>query len=318
MSTSVVSDQATSTNSPLDIFMATKHPASMTGAKVGDNIDIILKAAGVAPPKRDGPERDLYIGCSAMDINKKVFGEYADISAKVYSWVTRKDAPPNVLFHWALIVGDYVHELSYDDHYYNFYENKPFVPTAKRGDKDYYRLYRLGTTKFNDAAIVEEGVKAIAEPLMLPRYDVRLNNCQKFVVELVKLICVPGRKMVTTTYGWSEQAAAEPIVMRMHKAIMIPDGATEEEIQALKAKAREEEEEEYQAELAKLEKKKAEKQNAAKEAAMEDLVADIEGLMAAGEVEGQFPDPATNTRISEVVFLESVEDSKEAEPESKV
>lgn len=127
----------------------------MIGEKVGSNINVVPQTEG---PLRVDQPRDVFIGCSAMDINKKLFGAYVDISAKVYKLISLGgQAPPNVTFHWAVIVGDYVHELNYDDHYYNFYENKPFVRSAKKGDKGYYRLYRVGTTKCNDTAIVEDG-----------------------------------------------------------------------------------------------------------------------------------------------------------------
>ncbi|KAF7336492.1 DUF862-domain-containing protein [Mycena sanguinolenta] len=105
-------------------------------------------------------------------------------------------APPNHTFHWGVIVGDYVHELSYDDHYFNTYENKLIKVIRDKLHRDEYRLYPVGTTHFNDAAITEEGVKAIDAPYMLPRYHVRTNNCHKFVIELLNLICDPGRKKV--------------------------------------------------------------------------------------------------------------------------
>jgi len=142
-----------------------------------------------------------------MDINKQIFGRLADGVAKFTAWFGIEPRP-NVLFHWAVIVDDYVHELHIDPNYYNIYVNKPAEavdPNNKlyRGD---YRLYKVGTTRLNDAAIVEEGVKAIAKPHMEPVYEVRKNNCHKFVIELLNLICDANRKKVMTTYAFNIDA----------------------------------------------------------------------------------------------------------------
>ena len=155
-----------------------------------------------------------------MDINKHIFGRLTDGVAKLVTWFGGVPRP-NVIFHWGVIVGDYVHELNYDAHYYNMYENKPAeaVVPGKQLHRGAYRLYKVGTTRFNDTAIVEEGVKAIAEPHMKPVYHVRTNNCHKFVIELLNLICDANRKKVTTTFAIlvSEDSGQESEMQEMLK-----------------------------------------------------------------------------------------------------
>ena len=170
---------------------------------MGSNVDVIRSAEGAAPASRNDPQRDVFIACSPMDINKHIFGRLTDVVAKLVTWFGGVPRP-NVLFHWGVIVGDYVHELNYDAHYYNMYENKQaeVVNPESKLHRGAYRLYKVGTTRFNDAAIVEEGVKAIAEPYMTPVYHVRTNNCHKFVIELLNLICDANRKRVMTTFGF--------------------------------------------------------------------------------------------------------------------
>ncbi|KAF7356348.1 DUF862-domain-containing protein [Mycena venus] len=305
----------TSTDSAFDIFQTLKHPAEYVGEKVGHNIDVITTAAGVAPASRTEAPREVFIACSPMEINKKFLGPLTDGVARVIS-LFGGVAPPNLTFHWAVIVGDYVHELSYDDHYYNTYENKAVKVVHDRLHRDEYRLYPVGTTRFNDAAIVEEGVKAIDAPHMLPRYEVRTNNCHKFVIELLNLICDPGRTKVTTSYGWSRMEVDdndwEPLPMMTY---YVPEDATDEEVAQIKAKAEAEHAERVAEFHARQEQKKqaraarkaareqaeAAREQAEKQAAMQDILANAEELMARSEAEQQIPEPATTVAEDELV-----------------
>jgi len=61
----------------------------MTGGKLKSNENVIT-----GTPNHSSYPRTLYIGCSPMDINKKIFGSYADISAKVYKLITQ-ETPEN-------------------------------------------------------------------------------------------------------------------------------------------------------------------------------------------------------------------------------
>jgi hypothetical protein len=73
---------------------------------------VITSAAGVTPASRTEAPREVFIGCSPMEINKKLLGPFVDITARAMSKVGIT-APPNLTFHWA-VVGDYVHELNYE------------------------------------------------------------------------------------------------------------------------------------------------------------------------------------------------------------
>ncbi|KAJ7137903.1 hypothetical protein C8R44DRAFT_975861 [Mycena epipterygia] len=288
----------TSTDSAFGILQTVKHPAEYVGQKVGHNVDVITNAAGVAPASRTEAPREVFIACSPMEINKKVLGPLVDGVARVIS-AFGGTAPPNLTFHWGVIVGDYVHELNYDDHYYNTYENKAVKVVHDRLHRDEYRLYPVGTTCFNDVAIVEEGVKAIDAPHMLPRYEVRTNNCQKFVIELLNLICDPGRKKVTTSFGWNAIEAADDVELLPTLYYRVPKDATDEEAAQIKAKA-EAEHAERVAELDARQRQKkqakavykAAREQAEKQAAMQDILDDAQELMTRSETEQQIPEPA--------------------------
>jgi hypothetical protein len=107
---------------------------------------------GVAAAARDCEPRDVIIGC----VETRMLREYG-IGGLVDGYATLKaalggDPQPNLLFHWAVIVGGYVHELDFErDDKLNFYQNKPLDGHVQ------FRTYWVGRTRFNDAAIVEEG-----------------------------------------------------------------------------------------------------------------------------------------------------------------
>jgi len=237
-----------------------------------------------------------------MEINKKFLGPFVDGAARVMSAVGFT-APPNLTFHWAVIVGDYVHELNYDAHYYNTYENKAVKVVHDKLHRDEYRLYPVGTTCFNDAAIVEEGVKAIDAPHMLPLYEVRTNNCQKFVIELLNLICDPGRRKVTTSFKWDATRVQEELEP-WPRAYAVPIDATDEEVAQIKAKAEAEHAERVAEFHARQEQKKAAQQAALeveKQAAMQDILDNAQELMTRSEVEQQIPEPLTAVTKDELV-----------------
>jgi hypothetical protein len=131
---------------------------------------------------------------------------------------------------------------------------------------------------------------------MKPLYDVRHNNCQKFVIELLNLICEPGRRKVMTSFKWSAIEKSESPVFR--KMVLYPQDATKEEIEALQAEA----DAEYAARVAEKKRKREEARKAreAREAEearaaeakaqpvpMEELLQSTLELMARGEEEGQ-------------------------------
>jgi hypothetical protein len=155
--------------------------------------------------------------------------------------------------------------------------------------RDEYRLYPVGTTCFNDATIVEEGVKAIDEPHMLPLYEVRTNNCQKFVIELLNLICDPRRKKVTTSFQWNARQVQEELEPWMG-AYAVPIDATDEEVAQIKAKAEAEHAERVAEFHARQEQKKATQQaalEAEEQVVMKDILDNVQELMTRSEVEQQ-------------------------------
>ncbi|KAF8601275.1 hypothetical protein BDV93DRAFT_545948 [Ceratobasidium sp. AG-I] len=170
----------------LDIFRR-----GTEGSKTGVNVNAILEAT---PSHTDEP-REVFIGFTPMQLHKTMLGSLIGRAAGAIGWSSDKPPPPNPTYHWAVIVGDYLHELSYDDGHYNTYENKNAKEYMKTKP---FKLFPVGNTQFNDWAIWQAGEKAIAGPPMVPIYNVWNNNCQSFVIELLNLICGPDRTLVLT------------------------------------------------------------------------------------------------------------------------
>ncbi|EMD38597.1 hypothetical protein CERSUDRAFT_113779 [Gelatoporia subvermispora B] len=165
---------------------------------------LLPKGANVVPyetPRRDDEPRKVYVACAPMDINQRLLGDNADFIA-TFAERLGLEAPPNPTFHWAVIVGDYVHELDYDDtrHRCILYQTQKYVPKE-------WRINEVGTTRFSDYAIVEAGQQGI--DMMRPKYNVWDNNCQKLVINILDLICEGGRQKLWTTFAWDAIESAE-------------------------------------------------------------------------------------------------------------
>ncbi|KAF4623584.1 hypothetical protein D9613_001456 [Agrocybe pediades] len=98
--------------------------------------------------------------------------------------------------HWAVFVGGYYHELGADTNMKVVYQNGKF------GDEQ-FDLEDVGYTTFNDQAIVNAGNIAIKQ--MDQDYGLINNNCQRFAINLLNIICQVGRKRLDTSYAPAQQ-----------------------------------------------------------------------------------------------------------------
>ncbi|KAK4188162.1 hypothetical protein QBC35DRAFT_383276 [Podospora australis] len=103
---------------------------------------------------------------------------------------------PDLTHHWAVRVGDWYHQLQATslNGGDNYYDNQKYDGAAGQWDE-----WTVGETKFNDAAIASAGIQVIND--MDPIYNAYNNNCQKFTINLLNLICRNGRKKVRTSYS---------------------------------------------------------------------------------------------------------------------
>jgi len=162
--------------------------------KLPQNGNTILQ--GPIEPLSDA--RKLCVVFSQMAIHRNMIGEGINIIGNLTESLGL-GRPPNPTYHWGLLVGDYVHELSCDETTHpgfvlNFYRNVKYV-------KGEWEVYEVGRTFYPDWAINLAGIQAIEE--MHPLYNYWHNNCQSFVINLLNIVSSGSRKHL-----WSMQAIA--------------------------------------------------------------------------------------------------------------
>ncbi|OAR01214.1 hypothetical protein LLEC1_00170 [Akanthomyces lecanii] len=100
---------------------------------------------------------------------------------------------PDPTQHWAVLVGDYVHQLWMDESFHVIYIND-------RIKRDEWKTFSVGQTRFNDDALRRAGetvIAAIREKA--PAYNLISNNCQTYALQLLDAIKVGTRKEFGTT-----------------------------------------------------------------------------------------------------------------------
>ncbi|KLO13382.1 hypothetical protein SCHPADRAFT_928563 [Schizopora paradoxa] len=113
---------------------------------------------------------------------------------------------PNPTHHWAVLVGDYIHELNADTSLDVVYQNYRY----NTGELWYSK--EIGTTRFSDEALRIAGEKAIAA--MEGSYNLVHNNCQKFALGMIDLIIEGPREKFMTTYSPAAVVAEPKFIMR--------------------------------------------------------------------------------------------------------
>ncbi|TQV90469.1 hypothetical protein V2A60_010458 [Cordyceps javanica] len=100
---------------------------------------------------------------------------------------------PDPTQHWAVLVGDYVHQLWMDESFDVIYING-------RINREEWKTFSVGQTRFNDDALRRAGemvITTIREKT--PGYNLISNNCQTYALQLLDAIKVGARKEFGTT-----------------------------------------------------------------------------------------------------------------------
>jgi hypothetical protein len=134
-------------------------------------------------------ERKVYIGY--RPIGGPGVGLIHTFTGGPVTWLEKTGKwPPNPRYHWCVIVGSWYHQLQAT----NLNGGDNYYDNQKTSSWDLWNTYEVGKTKFNDKAIAEAGIKAIAG--MPQAYNLKNNNCQTFVIKVLNMICRAGRKKV--------------------------------------------------------------------------------------------------------------------------
>ncbi|KAF2228793.1 hypothetical protein EV356DRAFT_497453 [Viridothelium virens] len=100
---------------------------------------------------------------------------------------------PDPTQHWAVIVGDYCHQLWMDEDLDIIYINEKLV-------KDKWTKYEVGKTKLNDEAVRQAGEMVIFQMREKQKaYNLISNNCQNFASNMLDAVQVGKHKELGTS-----------------------------------------------------------------------------------------------------------------------
>lgn len=142
-------------------------------------------------PIHDGDPRPVEIGWHPVGgLAGKWFADNTGLGKLITERINKYPDPTQ---HWAVLVGDYVHQLWMDESFHVIYINDKIK-------REEWKTFSVGQTRFNDDALRRAGetvIAAIREKT--PAYNLISNNCQTYALQLLDAIKVGGRKEFGTT-----------------------------------------------------------------------------------------------------------------------
>lgn len=110
---------------------------------------------------------------------------------------------PDPTQHWAVLVGDYCHELWMDEHLNVIYINE----SLKREE---WRTFEVGQTRFSDEALRQTGEMVIYNMRQhRPAYNLISNNCQNFATNLLDAIQIGAHREFGSTFAIYSRATGK-------------------------------------------------------------------------------------------------------------
>ncbi|KAK5658044.1 hypothetical protein OQA88_2600 [Cercophora sp. LCS_1] len=145
-----------------------------------------------SPSVRDAP-RPVHIGWHPVaGLAGKWFAEETGLGKFITDKIHKYPDPTQ---HWAVLVGDYGHELWMDEDLTVIYINE-VVEWSE------WQTFEVGTTTFNDEAIRQASEMAIYNMrTQRPAYNLISNNCQTFALALLDAIQVGSSRKFATSHA---------------------------------------------------------------------------------------------------------------------
>ncbi|KAH8601491.1 hypothetical protein B0O99DRAFT_681507 [Bisporella sp. PMI_857] len=107
---------------------------------------------------------------------------------------------PDPTQHWAVLIGEYAHQLWMDEHFHVIYTNEKIVPTE-------WHTFEAGKTRFTDEALRQAGEMIIHRMReKRPAYNLISNNCQNFAVDMLDAIQIGAHREFATTFALYQAA----------------------------------------------------------------------------------------------------------------
>ncbi|PQK17475.1 hypothetical protein BB8028_0007g06700 [Beauveria bassiana] len=142
-------------------------------------------------PIHDGEPRPVEIGWHPVGgLAGKWFANNTGLGKMITERINKYPDPTQ---HWAVLVGDYVHQLWMDENFHVIYINNKI-------NREEWKTFSVGQTRFNDDALRRAGEMVIATIReKTPAYNLISNNCQTYALQLLDAIKVGARKEFGTT-----------------------------------------------------------------------------------------------------------------------
>ncbi|KAL2072022.1 hypothetical protein VTL71DRAFT_11365 [Oculimacula yallundae] len=110
---------------------------------------------------------------------------------------------PDPTQHWAVLVGDFVHQLWMDEDLDIIYNNEKL-------DREQWRTFEVGKTRFTDEALRQAAVMTIYKMRQeRAAYNIISNNCQNFAVRLLDAIQVGAHVQFATSFAVYQAATGD-------------------------------------------------------------------------------------------------------------
>ncbi|CZT18765.1 uncharacterized protein RCC_04609 [Ramularia collo-cygni] len=205
-------DGKTSMTDKLTTYTKTylKQAQSWTAKEASDAKKELQKAAGLGERPNVVPEGEALVTGEPRTVELgwhpvagatgKWFAEKTVIGKQISQKIGHYPDPTQ---HWAVIVGDYVHQLWMDN-------NLDIIYINEKLNRDDWHLFEVGKTRFNDQALYEASRMTIHNMReKRPAYNLISNNCQNFAVELLKAIQVGAHREFGTTFAIYQRATGK-------------------------------------------------------------------------------------------------------------
>ncbi|CZT42553.1 uncharacterized protein RSE6_02478 [Rhynchosporium secalis] len=110
---------------------------------------------------------------------------------------------PDPTQHWAVLVGDFVHQLWMDEDLNIIYNNEKL-------EREAWRTFEVGQTRFTDEALRQAAVMTIYKMRQeRAAYNLISNNCQNFAVRLLDAIQIGAHHQFATSFAVYQAATGD-------------------------------------------------------------------------------------------------------------
>ncbi|KAF3356067.1 hypothetical protein VdG1_06805 [Verticillium dahliae VDG1] len=179
----------------------------------------------VTEPRVDGEPRPVEVAWHPVGgFAGKWFAEDTGLGKMITDKI---NSYPDPTQHWAVLVGEFAHQLWMDENFHVIYTNEKVT-------REGWRTFKVGQTRFNDDAVRRAGESFVPLVIVMarehqltdrlgesviqsirnrqPRYNLITNNCQTYALELLDAIKVSGSKEFGTTLAVYDRLFGEGAV----------------------------------------------------------------------------------------------------------